>query len=133
MARRAVLPVQLSPFWFVGRWKDRCEHEEQEKEAHGVAVTLSQPLAMPPRAALPRRELVHRHRVVRLAWVQPRARETRLVRRIRVVLRLHAERRAPLVYPAALALDRPIQEIAGVELQPRLLREDLHHAAGLGL
>ena len=76
------------------------------------------------------RESMHRLLVERLTRLEDRRRELGLVRRIREMLGLQTEAFVLLVP----AVDRfAIQEIAAVELQPRLRREDLHHASRDGI
>ena len=72
---------------------------------------------------------VLRRRLVGLPGTQHHRREVRLVRRVRVVLRLQAQPAALDVGLAAAALDRSIQEVAGVELHARLGGGDLHDPA----
>jgi hypothetical protein len=74
-------------------------------------------------------ELVNDGVVVGLARLQFGRWEIRMVRRIGKMLRFHAEGVADLINLAALAGDRAVQEIAGVELQAGLGRPDFHDAA----
>ena len=52
-----------------------------------------------------------------------------MVRRIREVLRFEAEPITLVVHLSVLAVDRAIQEIARVKLNPRFGCEDLQHSA----
>ncbi len=71
-------------------------------------------------------ELVDRGLLVRLAGTQDRRRELGSVWGIRVVLRFQAE---PLVASKAAVGVRSIEEVARVELNTRLSREDLQEPA----
>src|ERR1019366_7466751 len=44
------------------------------------------------------------------------------------MLRFHAEAVAELIGPAAFAGELAVEEVAGIELQPRLSGQDLQHA-----
>jgi hypothetical protein len=59
--------------------------------------------------------------------------EARLVGGIGEVLGLQAESRTVLVHHTALALDRPVQEVPGIELHAGLRGQDLHRAAAPGI
>ena len=84
----------------------------------------------PIRGLKHRRESEYRPRIVRLARLQDRRRELRLVRRVGEVLRLEAERRsAARTRAPPLPVHRAVEEVAGVELHARLRRRDLQRAA----
>src|SRR5262245_24887800 len=97
------------------------------------------PLATSPTAAsgtsllLVHAKLVNRRRLVLLPGLQDGRRPVGLVGRVRVVLRLEAEAEVLLVNDAAFPCDRPVEEVAAVELNPRLSRVDLERATGLRL
>src|SRR6266511_3423069 len=67
-------------------------------------------------------------RVVLVAGLQDGRREVVMVRRVRVVLGLQGQAVALPVGPAAGADQGPVQEVAGVELDARLVSEDLQDA-----
>src|SRR5215211_389941 len=71
--------------------------------------------------------------LVPLAGRQHGRREVRVVGRVRVVLGLQGEPVALPVHPAAGADQRPVQEVAGVELDARLVGDDLQDPAAPGL
>ncbi len=79
-----------------------------------------------------RRERVDRRRVVRVARVEPGRRERLLVRRVGIVLRLQRQPVTLAVGPAARAVERAVEEVARVELDPRLGGPDLERAAARG-
>ena len=56
-----------------------------------------------------------------------------MIRRIRIVLRLHAKAVAKLIRPAALAGDGAVQKIADLKLQAGFSRKHFQHAAYLRL
>src|SRR5437773_2815432 len=74
-------------------------------------------------------ELVDRARAVLLSRTQRGRREARLVRRVGKMLCLHREAVAMTVDDAILPPQRAIEEVAGIELEPRLRRVDLHYPA----
>src|SRR2546422_7386012 len=82
---------------------------------------------------LRRRELEGRCLMISLAGFELCRREFRLIGRIRKVLRLEAEGGPAAVSLSALAVDRAVEEVPGVELDPGLRGEDLHHTAGFRL
>ena len=63
-----------------------------------------------------RRKLEHRLLMERLPRLQDRAREIRMIRRIRKVLRLQAEAVATFVDVALLSGDRAVEKVSGIEL-----------------
>src|SRR5690349_2064971 len=72
-----------------------------------------------------RRELVGRRRVVRLARIELRRRELAdLIRGVREVLGLERQSVALAVLPATRAVQRAVQEVARIELEPRLVGRD---------
>src|SRR2546421_9983568 len=74
-------------------------------------------------------ELVDRARAVLLSRTQRGRREARLVRRVGKMLCLHREAVAMTVDDAILSSQRAIEEVAGIELEPRLCRVDLDYGA----
>src|SRR3569833_1933952 len=86
-------------------------------------------ISSPLPVELPHSEAVDRGLVVGLAWLLDRGGELGMVGGVREVLRLQAEGVALLVDLLALALDRSVQEVAGVALHSRLGREDFHGPA----
>ncbi len=52
-----------------------------------------------------------------------------MIRRIREVLRLQAQRLATLINFPVFSGDASVQEVSGIELDSRLVGDDLHHAA----
>src|SRR6266545_1378203 len=79
------------------------------------------------------RELVDRGGLVELAGREHGRREVRVVGRVRVVLGLEGEAVALPVHPSAGPHQRPVQEVARVELQARLVGDDLEDAAAARL
>src|SRR3989475_1459727 len=79
---------------------------------------------------LRRRELEGRCLMISLAGLELGRRKFRLIGRIRKVLRLEAEGGPAAVNLAALSVHGAVEEVPGVELDPRLRGQDLHHAAG---
>src|ERR1019366_789156 len=77
-------------------------------------------------------ELVGRGGLVSLAGLQFGGRESRLIRRIGIMLGFETEGRVLRIDLAALAGEGAVEEIAGVELNARLGGEHFHHAAGGG-
>src|ERR1041384_4398692 len=75
-----------------------------------------------------RRKLKHRLRLEGLPRLQDRAREIRMIWRIREMLRLQAQAIAAFVDVALLSSHSSVQEVAGVELSSRLRRRDFQHA-----
>src|ERR1700712_5723999 len=63
-----------------------------------------------------------------LAGIDPARDETRLIGCIRKLLRLERDAVAHAVEVAALAHERPVKEVAGVELQAGLSGQNLQHA-----
>lgn len=78
----------------------------------------------------PNREAVNGPGFVILAGAQDGAREVWLVRAVGIVLRFKAEPAAMDIGLAALTFQPTVQEISAVELNARLLGEDLHKASG---
>src|SRR5207249_4014195 len=72
-------------------------------------------------------------RAILFPRTQDRRRERGLVGRVGKVLRLHGEAGAAPVDNALLPAQRAVQEVAGIKLQSRLGRGNLHHPAGYGL
>src|SRR5205814_3603699 len=79
------------------------------------------------------RELVDRRLMIGLAGLELGGRELWVVRRIREVLRLQAKCRAMAVNLSTLAVNRAVEEVASIELNPGLGGEDLHDAPGFRL
>ena len=52
-----------------------------------------------------------------------------VVRRVWKILRFQAQTTVLLVFCAILTCDRPCEEVAGVELDPRFSGKDFHQAA----
>src|SRR5580765_4494871 len=75
------------------------------------------------------RKLKHRRLMELLSRFQDRAREIRMIRRIREVLCLQAESITVFVNVAFLASDRSVKEVACVELDRRLSGRNLEHAS----
>src|SRR5579872_912318 len=71
----------------------------------------------------------HRRRVIAAVGAQHRGREVRMVRRVGEMLRLEAERGSLLIDAAALAGQRPVEEVAGIELHAGLGRGDVERAS----
>src|SRR6185369_10367453 len=89
-----------------------------------------------PSARLRKRSLLRaegedRPGIVGLPGTQLGRREVLLIGGIREMLRLEAEAGAQRVDVPALALDRPVEEVPGIELDARLGRADLERAAAL--
>src|SRR5215470_14060994 len=74
------------------------------------------------------RELEDGDMTVGLVRVQPRRREVGPIRRIRPNLWLKAERIGLAVKAPTLPGDGTVEEIAGIELQTRLVGHQRHHA-----
>ena len=79
------------------------------------SIVGARPPTVPQRVSF-RGKLVHRRLRIGLARLQNGSREIRMVHRIGKVIRFHAERLMLLVYHAVLPFQRPVQEIARVEL-----------------
>src|SRR5690242_9804224 len=89
----------------------------------------STPLSVAARVpASPRAKPELRPRLVFLPRPEDDRRKARLVGCVWKVLRLQAEAAAVRVDDAALAANRAVEEIAGVQLYARLRRRDLHRA-----
>ena len=73
-------------------------------------------------------EFVDDRVLVNLAGLQDGRREARLIRRVGIMLRLHAEAIAERIRPAAFAGDRVVEEISRVELHAGFGRPHIHHA-----
>src|SRR5258708_4157142 len=71
----------------------------------------------------------HPSRLVAPAGPQHGGREVRMVRRIGEMLRLEAQRGTLLIHAAALAGDRAVEEVPGVELQARLGRRHVERTS----
>src|ERR1043166_5525978 len=71
-----------------------------------------------------RRKLKHRLRLEGLPRLQDRAREIRMIWRIREMLRLQAQAVTAFVDVALLASHGAIQKVSGVELNSQLRRRD---------
>src|SRR5262249_13823801 len=80
-----------------------------------------------------RRELEDRRRVQLLPRPKDRGREVRVVGRVREVLRLQREPVALAVRVAARPVDRPVEEVARVELDPRLRGQEVEVAVRRGV
>lgn len=78
-----------------------------------------------------RRKLQYHALGVGLSRIQSGTWEVRLVRRVRIVLGLKGERAPVWINLASLALDRAVEEVAGVELHARFIGEQLQVATGL--
>lgn len=76
------------------------------------------------------RKSINCHRLITLAGLEDRAGECRLIRRIGRVLRFQRKAGAVLIDDIAFANIASNQKIAAIKLDPGLLREDFHHAAG---
>src|SRR4030088_1719518 len=76
-----------------------------------------------------RRELIDGRRVVRLPRTEDRRREVRLVRRIWEVLGLQRQPVPLAVLLVAGAVQRAVEEVARVELDPRLVGLDRQQAS----
>src|SRR5690242_1367136 len=74
-------------------------------------------------------ELEDRGGLVDLPGPQHRRREVRVVRRVRVVLGLEGEAVTLAVHPATGAHQRAVEEVAGVELDARLVGVHAEHPA----
>ena len=76
-------------------------------------------------------KLVDRRGVVAMPRLEFGGREIGMVRRVRKVLCLQAERVTMVVNFAVFARDRAVQEVSGVELHSRLQGCHIHQAAAL--
>src|SRR5262245_4219810 len=71
----------------------------------------------------------HGPRTERLTRPKNRRRKCRMIWRIGKVLRLEHDRAAVRVGDSALSMNRPIEKVAGVKLQPRLRGRDVERAS----
>ncbi len=74
------------------------------------------------------RKLIDGSLTIHLSRPQRHRRELRLVRRIGKSLGFQAEPASVLIGDAVFPFRRSVKEVAGVELKPRLIGEDGHHA-----
>src|SRR5215510_2694291 len=71
----------------------------------------------------------HRPRTERLTRPENRRRKCRMIWRIGKVLGLEHDRAAVRIRDSALSLNRPIEKVAGVELQSRLRSRDVERTS----
>src|SRR5487761_2747348 len=77
--------------------------------------------------SLLRQEFVDDGVVIDFTGLEHHGRKIRMVRRIWIVLRLHHDGPAIGIHLAVFALDRAVQKVAAVKLQPRLRGPHFHH------